>query len=75
MEQRVKDAGESEGRAVTARIGVQDLPHAKAGRLPAGVSLRDNTANRLRRESRWRGRKHRMKSTFSFRYLMRSPML
>ncbi len=30
MEQRVKDAGESERRAVTVRIRVQDLPGAKA---------------------------------------------
>jgi hypothetical protein len=30
MAQRVKDAGESESRAVTARIRVQDLPGVKA---------------------------------------------
>jgi hypothetical protein len=51
MEQRVKDAGASESRAVTARIRVQDLPGAKASRLPAGVSLRENTANHFRREA------------------------
>jgi hypothetical protein len=38
----VKDAGESEGQSIMGWIGVQDLPHAKVGRLPAGHSSRDN---------------------------------
>jgi hypothetical protein len=46
MEVRVKDAGGSESRSVTERIGVQTLLHAQAGRLPAGVSSRENVANR-----------------------------
>jgi hypothetical protein len=45
MAQRVKDAGESEGRAVMAWIRVQDLPGAKTSRLPAGVSSRGNRIN------------------------------
>ena len=39
---RVRDAGESESLAVMVRIGVQTLLHAKAGRLPAGLSSREN---------------------------------
>jgi hypothetical protein len=31
MRQWVKEAGKSEGRFVMKRIGVQHLPHAKAG--------------------------------------------
>ena len=45
MAQRVKDAGESEGRAVTARIRVQNLPGVKTSRLPAGASSRGNRIN------------------------------
>ena len=35
---RVKDAGKSECRFVMKRIGIQDLSHAKAGRLPMQVA-------------------------------------
>jgi len=48
MGQRVKDAGESEGRFVMNRIGVRQSnlialsPPAKAGRLSAGLSAREN---------------------------------
>jgi len=55
MKQRVEDAGASEGHLVMKWIGIQDFSHAKAGRLPAGVSLPKNTVNHLRRESRWQG--------------------
>jgi len=52
---RVKDAGKSECRFVMKRIGIQNLPHAKAEQTSnAGGSLRENAANYLRRESRWR---------------------
>ena len=40
MVPRVKDAGKSEGDAVMASIRVQNLPGAKANRLPAGVLSR-----------------------------------
>jgi len=52
---RVKDDGESEGRGngtlhVMSRIGVQDLPHAKAGRLPSGLSSRENLSTKQKQE-------------------------
>ena len=52
---RVKDEGGSEGRSGIERIGVEPparSPHAKAGRLPSGVSARDRPNNWLRRQSR-----------------------
>jgi len=52
---RVKDEGESECRSVMEWIGVEPLAtslHAKAGRLPSGLSSRENPANRLRRKSK-----------------------
>ena len=52
---RVEEEGESEGRPVMGRIGVAQRatsPHAKAGRLPSGLSSRESLANRLRRQSR-----------------------
>jgi len=49
---RVKDVGESESRAVMVRIRVQDLPGAKASRLPTGVSLRDSLGNLFGKESK-----------------------
>ena len=45
IEQRVKDAGESEGDAVMVSIRVQNLPGVKTSRLPAGVLLRENRIN------------------------------
>ena len=39
---RVEDAGESEGLAVMARIGVETSPRSKEGRLPAGLSLQES---------------------------------
>jgi hypothetical protein len=53
MKQRVEDAGASEGHLVMKWIGIQDLSHAKAGRLPAGVSLQEKMANRSKWESKW----------------------
>ena len=47
MGQWVKEVGESEGRAVMAGIGIPDLSHAKAGRLPTGVSSRERWTNNL----------------------------
>src|SRR5690242_5802801 len=41
---RVRDEGESEGRAVIARIGVATSLYAKAGRLPSGLSSRNSLA-------------------------------
>ncbi len=38
MELRVEDAGKSESRFVMERIGIQDLSHAQAGRLPLQVA-------------------------------------
>ncbi|MCY1289127.1 hypothetical protein D9M68_469890 [compost metagenome] len=38
---RVWEVGESERRAVMVRIGVETLLHAKAGRLPTGLSSQD----------------------------------
>jgi len=46
MGQRVWDVGESECRSVMEWIGVTS-PHAKAGRLPTGVSSREHLENRL----------------------------
>ena len=51
---RVEDEGESERRSVIERIGVEPLAtslHAKAGRLPSGLSSRESPANRLRGKS------------------------
>jgi len=45
MEQRVKDAGGSEGDAVMASIRVVTLLGVKTSRLPAGVSSRGNRRN------------------------------
>ena len=47
---RVEDEGESECHSVMEWIGVEPLAtllHAKAGRLPSGLSSRENLANRL----------------------------
>ena len=55
MGRRVKDEGGSEGRSGIERIGVEPparSPHAKAGRLPSGVSARDRPTNWLGRQSR-----------------------
>ncbi|TXC86208.1 hypothetical protein FRZ40_00665 [Paraburkholderia azotifigens] len=41
MTVRVEDDGESECRAVMVRIGVETLPHVKAGRLPSGLPSQD----------------------------------
>lgn len=49
---RVEEEGESERRSVTERIGVETLSHAKAGRLPSGLSARESMANRQRRQGR-----------------------
>jgi hypothetical protein len=52
---RVEDEGESGRRSVIGWIGVEPSAtslHAKAGRLPSGLSSRKNLANRLRRKSR-----------------------
>jgi len=38
---RVWEDGKSERRAVMVRIGVETLPHAKAGRLPSGLPSQD----------------------------------
>jgi len=57
-ELRVWEDGESECRSVIERIEVErsitraTSPHAKAGRLPSGVSSRESLTNRLRREGR-----------------------
>jgi hypothetical protein len=54
MAVRVEDEGESERRSVIERIGVEPLAtllHAKAGRLPSGLSSRESQANRLRGKS------------------------
>ena len=51
---RVEEEGESERRSVVERIGVELLAtslHAKASRLPSGLSSRENLANRLRGKS------------------------
>jgi hypothetical protein len=51
---RVKDEGGSERRSVIERIGVGPSAtslHAKAGRLPSGLSSRESLANRLRGKS------------------------
>jgi hypothetical protein len=46
----VKDAGESERQTVMAWIGIETLSHAKAGRLPAGLSGRGKSQNLCRTE-------------------------
>jgi hypothetical protein len=51
---RVEDEGESQRRSVIERIGVEPSAtslHAKAGRLPSGLSSRESPANRLRGKS------------------------
>ena len=51
---RVEDEGESERRSVMGWIGVEPLAkslHAKASRLPSGLSSRESPANRLRGKS------------------------
>jgi hypothetical protein len=51
---RVEDEGKSECLSVMERIGVEPsakLLHAKAGRLPSGLSSRESQANRLRGKS------------------------
>lgn len=51
---RVEDEGESERRSVIERIGVKPMAtslHAKASRLPSGLSSRESPANRLRGRS------------------------
>ena len=49
---RVKDRGASERRPVMGRIGVATLPHAKAGRLPRGVGVRERSINHFQEVSR-----------------------
>ena len=54
MAVRVEDEGKSECRSVMEWIGVEPTAtslHAKTGRLPSGLSSRENPANRLRRKS------------------------
>src|SRR5215510_6754199 len=54
MAVQVEDEGESERRSVIERIGVEPSTtslHAKAGRLPSGLSSRESPANRLRGKS------------------------
>ena len=46
----VKDAGESERQTVMAWIGGETFSHAKAGRLPAGLSGREKSRNLCRTE-------------------------
>ncbi len=51
---RVEDEGKSECYSVMEWIRVEPLAkslHAKAGRLPSGLSLRESPANRLRGKS------------------------
>src|SRR5215813_2626435 len=52
---RVEDEGKSECHSVIEWIGVEPMAtslYAKAGRLPSGLSSRENPANRLMRKSR-----------------------
>src|SRR5262249_12948458 len=52
---RVEDEGVGARGSVIERIGVEPSAtslHAKACRLPSGLSSRENPANRLRRKSR-----------------------
>src|SRR5215472_8385847 len=42
-----KDEGGSEGHPVTGWIEGVIVPHAKAGRLPSGLSARERLSNRL----------------------------
>src|SRR5947207_6026827 len=54
---RVAGEGESEGRPVIGRIGVEPqatFTHAKAGRLPSGDGAREKRANLFNRQSRCR---------------------
>lgn len=39
---RAEEQGKSEGRSVMGRIGVEISPHAKAGRLPYGLSSQES---------------------------------
>jgi hypothetical protein len=47
MVMRVTDWGKSECRPVIGRIGIATSSHAKAGRLPLGVSSQERLENRL----------------------------
>ena len=52
---RIEEDGESERSFVMREIGVTPLAtssHAKAGRLPSGLSSRERMNNRQRRKSR-----------------------
>jgi hypothetical protein len=42
---RVEECGKSEGRSVMERIGFETSTHAKAGRLPRGLSLQESLNN------------------------------
>ena len=42
MRERVKERGKSEGPAVMGGIVVATSPHAKAGRLPQGLSEQEH---------------------------------
>ena len=48
---RVEDGGESESRAVMARIRALTLPDAKAGRLPPGLPSQENLVKRPTRKA------------------------
>jgi hypothetical protein len=58
MDLRVWDSGKSERRSVIERIGVRAIqqiaicPTRKRADFHTGVSLPENTANRLRREGK-----------------------
>jgi hypothetical protein len=52
MAELVEEEGKSEGWSVIDQIEVGISPHAKAGRLPSGLSARKRLINRLRRECR-----------------------
>jgi hypothetical protein len=56
MEVRAEEGGKSESPLVIRGIGLEPYRatglHAKAGRLPHGLSLRENLRNRLMRKSR-----------------------
>ena len=49
---RVEEDGESESHAVMAWIGVEISSHAKARRLPSGVSSRESLAIRHKEAKR-----------------------
>jgi hypothetical protein len=56
MEVWVKENGKSEGHLVMRWIGIAPKAtssHAKAGRLPYGLSSQESLLNRHRKESRW----------------------